>query len=438
MKMSLGDIIHKRFATLTLWTRSIQWPHIKWPDFRHVTEIPLFFALVVLLIALFARPGKLETGVIDAALSVRRPVPAHSVRLVVIDDDDYADKDVFQGRSPLNPEKLSALLAAIARAHPSAIVVDIDTTDPSFKDVKQPPVPVVWNVGGTPHLDGAGAGKPPKQSFVVSAPLGGATLRSGSRPALAFANLDDRGVVRDYRRTYPRTPDGLIPSPDYAVAEILAGDSRVKLSAPGENQRLFDFHYQFVPIKAGALLQDAKSESWESMSLFRNQVVVLGGTYRAARDSYTTPRGTLFGCELVAQAVEAELDGTTIAYSSQRKIFLPLVLGGLVILLLSVAIRSIPSKGAASPTTAAGLVFCKFKRLALRLFVYAPFVLIFSLWSGWILFHSLAPGIDLFPAVAVVLCIEIYATAEFVDGWLEIVDKVKLFRQEPRDIAGHS
>src|ERR1700722_11713281 len=119
-------------------------------------------------------------------------------------------------------------------------------------------------------------------------------------------------------------------SPCYAVGTLLKG-GRVSETTGGENVRYLGFRYVFLQApRAGDILDDAKASSWADLQMFKNKVVVIGGTYWASRDQYATPAGARFGCEIVAQEVQAELDGTSIAPASRWLTGLLLVLGGLL------------------------------------------------------------------------------------------------------------
>jgi hypothetical protein len=68
---------------------------------------------------------------------------------VIVTDADY--DNIFNGRSPPNPEKLRDVIAAIAFQGPKLIAVDIDTSDQQFQhfgsQFKGPGgklIPVIW------------------------------------------------------------------------------------------------------------------------------------------------------------------------------------------------------------------------------------------------------------------------------------------------------
>jgi CHASE2 domain-containing sensor protein len=124
------------------------------------------------------------------------------------------------------------------------------------------------------------------------------------------------------------------------------------------------------------------------MALFNGQVVVLGGTYRVARDQYATPKGLLNGCEIIAQAVAAEIDGTSISSASRWMTGLLMVLGGLA--------------------TLAVYHWLKFRVAFLVSLAMIP---ILSIASNWVLFHRLAAWGAMVPLVIAVIIAELYSKA---------------------------
>jgi len=116
--------------------------------------------------------------------------------------------------------------------------------------------------------------------------------------------------------------------------------------------------------------------------------VVVGGTYRVARDQYATPRGIMDGCEIVAQATAAEIDGTFISAVSRWMTGLIMIVGGLA--------------------TLAVYHWLKFKQAVIVSLAMVPAL---SLASNWILFHRLAAWGAMVPLVIAVIVAELYSKA---------------------------
>ncbi|MGD0735195.1 MAG: CHASE2 domain-containing protein [Terracidiphilus sp.] len=361
-------------------------------------------AIMVLLFQMRNLPETLANSSLDAAIAVERPVKAPSVRLVTIDNEDYAT--MFHSRSPLDPAVLAKILVAVAKGHPRAIVVDIDTSDASFSSLGAPQIPTVWNASGEQLADG---------KFSVDAPLGGQAMPAGSVVALAAVPQDDRGIVRGYRHTYPLETGGSIESPGYAAARMAEGHVPEELKNHGEEMHFLDYRYRFVPIRARDLVQDADSSTWEKLGLFAGQVVVVGGTYRVARDQFTTPKGLMNGCEIVAQAAAAEIDGTFISSASRWTTGLLLVMGGLA--------------------TLAVYHWLKFRMAFLVSLAMVPLL---SVASNWILFHRFAAWGAMIPLVIAVIVAELYSKAALYLAFYEKVAKLRPVEPDAEDVPSPS
>jgi hypothetical protein len=361
------------------------------PRLSHSKPALFTIAIVVLVLQMRTLPEQLANSSLDAAIAVQRSVPARSVRLVTIDDQDYAS--LFHSRSPLDPQVFVRILRAVAAGHPRAIVVDIDTEDSSFLAMPAPPIPTVWNVSGEQLTDG---------NFKVAAPLGGREPSTGSVAALAMAPRDERGIVRGYQHTYPLENGLSVDSPGYAAARMVAGHAPKESAHPAGETHFLDYRYRFVPIRAGELLQDAEAPAWDKMALFERQVVVIGGTYRVARDQYATPKGIMNGCEIVAQAAAAEIDGTFISPVSRWLTALLMIAGGLV--------------------TLAVYHWLKFR---IAFLVSLAIVPVLSIASNWILFHRFAAWGAMVPLVIAVIVAELYSKAALYLAFYEKVAKLK-------------
>jgi CHASE2 domain-containing sensor protein len=396
--MTADDIIDREIGRLEGYIEDRKLPFL-----HHVSRSRpalLIIAVMVLVFQMRNLPETWANNSLDAAISIQRPVPARSVRLMTIDDNDY--KDLFQSRSPLDSKVLGEILAAVAKGHPSAIVVDIDTSDPTFSNMAIPPVPIVWNVAAEQKEDG---------KFVLYPPLGGSPLPAGSVAALAVAPQDERGVVRGYQQMYPLESGGMVDAPGFAAARIL-GHIEQGAAKRGTETHFLDFRYRFAPMKAHDLMENAKSDTWAEMAPFRGQVVVLGGTYHVARDQYATPRGLLNGCEIVAQSVAAEIDHTSISSASRWMTGLMMIIGGL--------------------TTLAVYHWFRFRLAFLISLALIPAL---SLASNWILFHRLAAWGSMVPLVIAVIVAELYSKAALYAGFYQRVAVLKTIPSPPKDSA---
>jgi len=386
--MTLDDILDKEVTRLQTYLEAGRLSFLG--SLARSKAALLVIALLVIVFQMRNLPQTLASSSLDAAISIQSPAAPATVRLVTIDDQDYAT--LFNAHSPLDPGVFGQLLSAIAAGQPRAIVVDIDTSDSSFGTMSVPSIPIVWNVSGDQKSDG---------KFTLDKPLGGRPLAREWVTALAVMPRDDRGIVRGYQEAYPVEGGGVVSSPGHA-ATLLAGMAKQPNTVGGLAIEYLDFRYQFSPIKARDLLADAGASSWSSIGAFRNQIVVIGGAYRVARDQYATPKGIMDGCQIVAEATESEIDGTLIRPASRWMTGLMMILAGLAILAV-------------------------YHWLALRVAFVVSLVMVplLSIMANWILFHRLAAWGALVPLVVAVIVVELYSKAAIYLTFYERLKAVK-------------
>jgi CHASE2 domain len=239
----------------------------------------LVIAILVFLFQIRSLPEKLAGQSLDSSIAAQQHMEARSVRLVAIDDGDYSN--LFSATSPLNPEVFSKLLQAIAAGHPRAIIVDIDTSAPSFASMEVPSIPTVWTADGQESKGG---------KFAMGRPLGGHEIAGGSIAALALVPNDERGIVRSYRRIYELEGGGIAESPGYAMVRLLDPTPTANSMAGTQNERFLDFRYHFSPNRASNVLLNSEAESWKDISLLNatpNSICPLCGQGRVgALDHY--------------------------------------------------------------------------------------------------------------------------------------------------------
>ncbi len=391
--MSIDDIVDREFARVEKLIEDKKPRGLA--GLSRSTPALLVIALLVFLFQIRNLPEKLATQSLDSSIAVQQKSPAQSVQLVVIDDADYLE--LFSGGSPLNPLVLSQLLKAIAAAQPRAILVDIDTSASSFAAMEVPSVPTVWAMDGE-ELE--------NRKFARVRPLGGRTLPRGAVAALALVPQDDREIVRGYRRTYELEGDGVVESPGYAISRLLTSAPPLKSAISIGNERFLDFRYRFMTSKASSVLSDSKSEVWKDISIFKGKVVVLGGTYRAARDRHATPAGLLYGSQIVAQEAESEINGSSIPSASRWLTGLLMVLGGL-----------------------ATIAIYRWSSLRTAFLISLLFIPLLSVISNWILFRRFAAWGAMVPLVSAVIVVELYTKATL---YLDFYKKMSALHSQER------
>jgi CHASE2 domain-containing sensor protein len=273
----------------------------------------LFLSLLLWLFGRLSVLHKLETVVMDAQMKLSSP-PADSMIVTVdITDENYKDKNLFNGNSPLKPEKLKEIIDAIARGEPAVIGVDIDTSSPQFQDFKienwKPHI--VWEreVEKIPENTSIKEKKKPEPLGV----LGGTKDLDPANNSTGVALLidDEDNVTRRYRRLIPTTAGDLPSFPWAVVTAFLKKDKSEELDKiPGSTDDLLIMYFgdrsgsHRLRLTASTVLE--LSRKWPDSSPIKKKIVLLGGSY-LDQDRHDTPLGRMNGLYAMANVVETEL-----------------------------------------------------------------------------------------------------------------------------------
>jgi CHASE2 domain-containing sensor protein len=244
---------------------------------------------------------RLERANLDALFSGKVPDPSatRDIFLITVTDEDY--RQIFGAVSPLQPAKLNEIISAILDSHPRVLGVDFDTSD--WKDADIPAhdgTTIVWarellSAAGKTELGGIPSGASKSDCYGVPSYV-----------------PDDDSVIREYSewavgsdQVYPTVAVNLAAAfqklpcihekslkdwkkPDHFPLINYAGDART-----------------FNRLSAGALLQLKGTGA----NPLKDKLVLLGGSYHAARDAYPTPVGYLDGVVILAQTALTRLPG---------------------------------------------------------------------------------------------------------------------------------
>ncbi|HEV8713783.1 MAG TPA: CHASE2 domain-containing protein [Candidatus Binatia bacterium] len=287
------------------------------PLWRHFLKAAPIIVFVSLLTFVLEHAGWLrcfETAALDTWLHLKAPLEARHVIIVGITEDDY--RDLFRGRSPLDGEELQKILKGIAAGRPEVIGVDLDTSEVKLKIEETERPPIVWA----------------REALLTEGKLEPLPVLGGkdSVPPSGIALLpqDSDGIIRRYQRVF-HSGHSPVDSFPWAVVKAFchtpnreAGHSESEveeacrtLAEEGEGVEeplVLNFsgdRYSFRRLSAADVVKVAASEGWQSQGPLKGKIVLLGGRYRAARDEYITPVGPMAGVELMAQAIESELQG---------------------------------------------------------------------------------------------------------------------------------
>jgi CHASE2 domain-containing sensor protein len=277
-------------------------------------------AVVTLLILtwIFGQTGildKLDRVATDIQFRLN-PVPYDTaVVLMIIDDDDY--KQLFDGTSPLNRDKLFELVNDIAKGSPSVIGVDIDTSSPEFAqgaNTVQCNCAIVWEQEVAEIPEAVGANTEMKKVPI----LGGRTDTGDAATSSGIPILIDDpegGDTRRYQRYFP-TESAMFPSFSSAISiaySSATGKPLIQaLTSPSEDEHLIRFsgdHAGSHRIRMSAAKLHELSQTWSSgASPIKDRIVLLGGSY-LGQDLHQTPLGQMNGVEVLANVIETELNG---------------------------------------------------------------------------------------------------------------------------------
>ena len=332
----------------------------------HHLPIIVGLSLIVALLAHWGWFHGFQTMALDSLLLAQNSRRSDQVVIVTIGDDEFNSPELFNGLSPLIPEKLGSILKAIAAGKPRLIAVDIDTSSQAqsagyrqLADLISGEVwpPIIWSVDG--DVESGHHGGHDKPSLHVFPALAGTqSVTSG----LIVMPSDPDGVIRRYYRSFQVTSEASnkhasedshdsshVDSLPWAVvkeysrqtpqAELSKSLRHLRDNRSPPNELLMNFpgdRYTFTHIAAQTVLDSyAKREFWSSeKSPIRDKIVLVGGTYRAARDVHPTPVGLVSGVELLALAVESEVQGTGIRLMHEAfAILIDILFGSLLVYL---------------------------------------------------------------------------------------------------------
>jgi CHASE2 domain-containing sensor protein len=325
---------------------------------RRAVPVILIFILLTSLLEYGGWLRSFETAALDTFVLLKKPLEDEHVVIVGITREDY--REVFGGRSPLDPARLKEVIDAIAKGNPALIGVDLDTSSEAFRGLQPPPAPVVvWARGaeraalrqqGDAGVAEIGKGllrgvlpfvfRPEEERFSVSEVLGrdGNALPSG----VALLPRDSDGAIRRYRRSF-KTWEPDAPSMDSFSWAVVKEYRKSKGGAPeqaDESGEIWVMNYavkehSFKPISVKEVLNLYQGAGWQGeRGPLKDKIVLLGGVYPESRDQHYTPAGSRYGVELLAYAVESDLQGITIRPPSKYLVGLIELLIGFVLVLV--------------------------------------------------------------------------------------------------------
>jgi CHASE2 domain-containing sensor protein len=371
-----------------------------WKEFgRHYRRALGWIVALTCLIYALGTSGMLkgfDAAALDTFLRVPSREASNNVTIVEIGDKDY--REMFLNRSPLCRDRLLQLVARVRSYKPAVIGVDVDTSDPvdpsdarqwcggdeksAFAQLAEGRMsPVIWaevpsnaeapfevtQVLSEKDKDSEAVGKlkdllPPRSRKNVARPE--------DFVGIPRFPIDSDGLVRRYESGFdvagaselgdpdapssshlPSLARALVDDSDFCSNPPPREDSNARVKCPiaeaTEEAVFFNFYgdrYRFPLIDAGQFresyeeLKTKNSERAETRkTLLQDKIVLIGGTYKAAREMYPTPLGQMAGVELNALAVQSDLSGGGIRKEQEwESILADIAFGSLVVVVFFV------------------------------------------------------------------------------------------------------
>ena len=352
--------------------------------------------IISLIVTVLARIGyfKLYQNPLTNLLHFITQKKANDVVLLFITEEEY--KEGFHGISPLSRGRLAETVDLMVKLKAKVIALDIDISDPSSEDRKLSdalarstaagiPVVVVANFKAAedrptnndslfdlrPYTDERlhttkdglilFEGVSPGPQWAGKVIYGGTVLRLDSDWVIRMADAFYMVKNKDLKYKLPYLP---IPSFPIAVAAAYRGISHENLveallniqdkkiilpSTRGHDQKDIYIHMvkggRIIPnfignyehfnreVNLKRLLEEYRSNKVESMTIFRDKIVIIGGTFDK-KDFYLTPIGRMSGMEILANITQSILSGSLITPTSFWKAFTIQVVLGIAVALI--------------------------------------------------------------------------------------------------------
>lgn len=316
---------------------------------------------------------------------------ANDVVLLFITEKEY--KEGFQGLSPLSRGRLAELVNLMVKLKAKVIALDIDLSDPTSQDHKLSDamgralvagIPVVV-IGNFKPIDDQPRGE--DTSSLDFRPYTDETLHTTKEGFILFENispgpqwsgkviyggnfykLDRDWVLRMAEGFYMiknnnlkyKLPYLLVPSFPVAIAAGYQGmsqetlmeallniqDNKIILSSPKRSHGDITIHLvksgRMIPnfignyeyfnreINLGRLLEEYRSIEVEGETIFKDKIVIIGGTFDRT-DFHMTPVGRMSGMEILANITQSIINGSLITPTSFWKAFVIQVILGIVV-----------------------------------------------------------------------------------------------------------
>lgn len=250
-----------------------------------------------------------EAAGLDAILRGKTEQFSKKIFIVEITDADYREK--FHSHSPLDRGTLGTLVQNLCSANPAVLVVDIETERTGIPACEQ----VAWV---TPVETPAPMGSASFFNWFLGRE---SDIELRAKPgfhqfadkAVSVFPVDRDGVVRRYRRSFKLEGDGDAPLISRVAAKVAAKKEKRDVESGEHETIIFNFaagRYRFPIIESRQFL-DGNPQT--GSKILAGATVLIGGNFSEARDRYRTPLGEMAGVELIAHAIDSELNALGVA-----------------------------------------------------------------------------------------------------------------------------
>jgi CHASE2 domain-containing sensor protein len=255
-------------------------------------------ALALIASTLLARSefGRvIDEKILDLFIKNEEPLVENGLILVDINDDDF--EKIFQGRRPLDPGKIGALVKAAAQGGSKLVAIDIDTEDwppGAWQEVaKGLELPdnfaLVW--ARDSNLE-----ESPEGDRLVPEPLLGDKSPNLQQNCSGYPFLGEQaGIVRWFYLS--SVVDGRLAPSFVAQIEHKLSQKRSQsdclTQASDERRYVINFSYRLPKVPASALFDPDKVLGWAG-----DAVVIIGGSFHQSGDRKHTPLGMRSGLQI--------------------------------------------------------------------------------------------------------------------------------------------
>ena len=299
--------------------------------------------------------GKILDLLLRPAVASAATPDASLIATLAIDDEAY--KQCFQSTSPMNPRRVIEIVNRIAEAEPLMIGVDIITDSDQYRKLPTPAahMKIVWIAGADQvnneradffHWLAGGEDNLIVRPTKVLGQQPGSFEETSTRmwAVPVFARDDDLGLRRVPREMelasdpFHSNVRQHRPSWPTKIAEAYCEDHNCKPAVEGHE--VFISYSGRGPAKYRVLDLVSCSDKGvteaplaaEVRSRLKDKIVLIGGTFSSARDSYPTPAGREFGLNINARAIQAEIERTVVGETWRPlSILLDLLIGGVIV-----------------------------------------------------------------------------------------------------------